>query len=270
MKNACNQLSNIRKLLTVGLMGVSGEILQGSVPCFSRPEEVQKIGSYIAIGDKCVPIAEKDSFILSYVKGKTFKPNQKVLIGHQWPIIIWAATLPDSASLRKLLEDNRTKVDKLPELEELGLTLTHVAAMNSASCLKLLLERDPWEANAINKDGKTPLYLAMEYNNQETVKVLLAASYINIGIKDNQNRTILHVAVMNGDSNVVRQLVALDGTYGVFEFGMDINATDYFKKTAADYLSTIKNTQKRQTIQKILYEKNARYGDNTPVPNPGR
>ncbi|MDR1590393.1 MAG: ankyrin repeat domain-containing protein [Puniceicoccales bacterium] len=268
MKNKCCQLSNVQKLLIVGLMGVSGGMLQAYIPCLSRPEEVKKFASHIAIGDKCVPIAEMEAFIRSYVKGKSFKPNQMVLAGHQWPIVILAATLLDSTSLQKLLDDKRTEITNLPELKESKLTLLHVAAMNSAPCLKYLIERDPLEINMRSKDGKTPLYLAMEYNNQESINVLLTEQRINVAAVDIMGRTILHVAVMNGDSNVVQQLVGLNGTYGESGSRLEIDAKDDLGKTAADYLTTIKNTPKRQAIQKILYEKNAKYGNNTSVPNP--
>jgi ankyrin repeat protein len=277
MKNKYDLLLSAReKLLIAGVvLGTSGAILEASLPCFSKPNDVKKFGSYLAIGNQLVPVKDMGSFIQSYIKGKSYNPNQMILFGHPWPIIFWAASLIDSGPLEKLLQNQGTEMsipfqsEELKVVRESGNTPMHVAAVNSASCLKALISNGRFGINTYNNDAKTPLYLAMACNNQETIDTLLAAASINVNAVNACRRTILHVAVMNGDINVVEQLVALNGTYGEDKHGLEINAKDDLGKTPADYLTTIKNTDVRKTIQRLLHEKNAQYGNGNSVPNPG-
>ncbi|MDR0740450.1 MAG: ankyrin repeat domain-containing protein [Puniceicoccales bacterium] len=277
MKNKYDQLLSIRKgLLIAGLvLGGFSITLEASFPCFSRPNDVKKFGSYFAIGNRLVPVKEMESFIPSCINGKSFNPNQKVLFGNLWPILFWAASLMDPGPLEKLLQNKDTemfiplKSEELKVVRESGNTPMHVAAMNSASCLKVLITDGRFGVNTFNRDNKTPLYLTMTCNNRETIKTLLAAPSINVNAVNIWKRTILHIAVMNGDINVVEQLVALNGTYGEDKHSLNINAKDNLEKTPADYLTTIKNANARKTIQRLLHEKGAQYGNGDLVPNPG-
>jgi hypothetical protein len=277
MKNKYDQLLSIRKkLLIAGLvLGGFSIVLEASFPCFSRPNDVKEFGSYLAIGNRWVSVKEMESFISSYIRGKSYNPNQMVLIGHPWPILFGAASLIDPGPLERLLQNKDTEMfiplqsEELKVVRESGNTPIHVAAMNSAPCLKVLINDGRLGVNTYNKDNKTPLYLAMTCNNRETIKTLLAAPSINVNAVNIWRRTMLHIAVMNGDINVVGQLVALNGTYGEDKRSLNINAKDDLGKTPADYLTTIKNANVRKTIQRLLHEKGARYGNDDLVPNPG-
>jgi hypothetical protein len=84
---------------------------------------------------------------------------------------------------------------------------------------------------------------------------------------------ILHVAVMRGEADVVRQLMDLigrefGGADGEPKASLDINAQDDARRTPADFLECIENEETRRTIQGLLEAKGAVYGNNLPVPAP--
>jgi ankyrin repeat protein len=79
--------------------------------------------------------------------------------------------------------------------------------------LKLLLEHSA-KPDEINFSGQTPLYLAVQSENEDAVQFLLEA-IADINIKDVMGNAILHVAVETGSVSIVDLLLSN---------GADINA----------------------------------------------
>ena len=74
-----------------------------------------------------------------------------------------------------------------------------------------LIETRGVKINIADKDGWTPLHLAVSYNNANTVEGLLLAEGINVNAKDNDGYTPLHVAANCAGAEVIKLLVAADG-----------------------------------------------------------
>ena len=62
--------------------------------------------------------------------------------------------------------------------------------------------------NIQNSDGKTPLYVASEYGDLNTAKVLTSWKECDLNTPDRQGNTPLHIACMYGPDSIVQLLVA--------------------------------------------------------------
>jgi hypothetical protein len=255
-----------KKLLTeILIIGPFHGLIEASLPCFSQLDDVEKFATHVVIGNKCASIREMDSFVSSYIYSKNCDPNRCMLAGSRYPIIFLVVILRDPDSLAILLKNKKTVIPIMPH----GDTLVHLAAINSASCIKVLVDDVRMDVNARNMERKTPLYVAMACNNREAVEALLSADRINTNAMDVMRRNMLHDAVMNGDANVVRQLLNLrDIPYGNMGRSLNINAKDGVGKTPADYLSTIKNVDVRTKIWTLLAAAGAEKGDGTVATMP--
>jgi len=60
--------------------------------------------------------------------------------------------------------------------------------------------------NIKDKDGKTPLHIAVENNYEDIVKVLIQNN-ADVNIKDNNGNTPLHIAIMNGNEFIIKELL---------------------------------------------------------------
>ena len=78
--------------------------------------------------------------------------------------------------------------------------------MNNKEIVELLLARNA-ELNAQNKDGCTPLFVAVLDGNKEVVEALLAHK-ANVNATDNNGFTPLHVAVSKCYNEVIKLLLA--------------------------------------------------------------
>jgi ankyrin repeat protein len=212
----------------------------------------------VAIGNQITNIDGMTKLIDSFVAGKSYNPNQQVLIGYSLPLIYFVVSLKETTSLQKLLEDINATISIETSL---GNTPMHIAAINSIACLKLLIKDGRLDVNEHNYEGKTPLYVAMECNHQgssgiwshqDNIEALLASDRIRINSRDNRGRTMLHIAVISGDTNVVTQILKLTGQYGTDNQRLEVNITDDRGKTPADYLEYIKNENVQKSIQILL------------------
>jgi ankyrin repeat protein len=261
MEIKCNRLE-WRSVLVAGLFLNYGAVLEASIPCFSEWNDRTKLDSRIAIGTSVASIDKMGDLINSYLAGKTYNPNQKVMIGYYLPVIFYAACLPNPTTgdhlLKKILEDNMTVVAVETAL---GDTPMHAAAINSSAALELLIADERLDINEHNNSGKTPIYVAMECNNGNShsaaINLLKGTSRFLINSRDNRGRTMLHIAVAEGNQNVVTQIFALEDKGGN---PLDANIKDDLGQTAADYLEDIDNVATRVAIQNALDSNNAIYG----------
>ncbi|MDR0740451.1 MAG: hypothetical protein LBF34_01945 [Puniceicoccales bacterium] len=260
MEIKCNRLE-WRSALVAGLFLNCGIALDASIPYFSEWRDRTKLDSHIAIGTTIASIDKKNDLITNYLAGKSYNPNQKVIMGYYLPIIYYVACLPNPTSgehsLKKLLEDSTTVVAVETAL---GDTPMHAAAINSAAALELLIADGRLDVNEHNNAGKTPIYVAMECNSGSShaasINLLKGSDRFLINSRDNKGRTMLHIAVIEGDSNVITQILTLTASGQT----LDVNIKDNQGQTPADYLEDIDNIATRVEIQNVLFGASAHFG----------
>jgi ankyrin repeat protein len=80
------------------------------------------------------------------------------------------------------------------------------------------------DINIKNKDGKTPLHIAVENNYEDIIKFLLE-NKADVNVKDNEGNTPLHIAIKKGNYFVIKELI---------KFGADKNAKNNKGETPLD------------------------------------
>lgn len=85
-----------------------------------------------------------------------------------------------------------------------------VCKENGHENLQKLIEAGA-DVNIKNKDGKTPLHIAIENKHCDCVKILLASQKINLNATDNERKTPLHYAVEKNDIASLRLLIHCTG-----------------------------------------------------------
>jgi ankyrin repeat protein len=99
-----------------------------------------------------------------------------------------------------------------------GSTCVHVAAaVGNDTVLTTLLRKSRASVNEKNDDGLTPLMLAVRSKNLQCVKSLVSAG-ASLGVKDPQDKTLVHFAAQSGSLEIMQYLVN--------EKSLDVNATD--------------------------------------------
>jgi hypothetical protein len=95
------------------------------------------------------------------------------------------------------------------------------------------------------------------------ITLITGSGRFRINSRDNSGRTMLHIAVIEGNLNVVTQILDLRTE----EFGEDpkndklnVNIVDDEGRTPADYLEDIENAETRMEIQNALAGAGAIYG----------
>ncbi|XP_014283224.1 serine/threonine-protein phosphatase 6 regulatory ankyrin repeat subunit B [Halyomorpha halys] len=118
-------------------------------------------------------------------------------------------------------------VTDLTATDDLGDTPLHIAARkNDHITVGKLLEKGV-EKDVLNAIGENPLMVAMVNDGWEAVGVLLKGN-CDVDGMDRNNRTILHLAAMNGKTEIISQLFSCSN--------VNINALDSYNETALDLL----------------------------------
>jgi hypothetical protein len=268
MEIKCNRLE-WRSALVAGLFLNCGVVLEAllpsPVPCFSEWDDRTKLDSRVAIGSNIASIDKMYDLISSYIAGKSYNPNQMVMIGNSLPIIFFAACLPNPVSgdhpIRKLFNDNNTVITTETAT---GDTPAHVGAANSLAAMQEIIADGRLDINEHNNAGKTPLYVAMECNRENShrdiILLITGCSRFLVNSRDNRGRTMLHVAVQEGNAHVAEQILGLIGTpYNGHTLNIDV--VDDVGRTPADYLEEIADIEARVAIQNILHEVEATYAN---------
>lgn len=89
-----------------------------------------------------------------------------------------------------------------------GFTLLHWAAQTgNVHIIQLILERVK-SVNAIDKKGRTPLYIAMEFGREEAYFFLLKKGIKKVeGFRTIERRTLLHAAVIGGNNRILNDVL---------------------------------------------------------------
>ncbi|WP_257264488.1 ankyrin repeat domain-containing protein, partial [Endozoicomonas sp. ONNA2] len=99
----------------------------------------------------------------------------------------------------------------------LSVTIKH----DHTDCARMLIDRGA--DVAADHQGETPLHLAAKQGNTEIVKTLLAAEGINVNEKDDDSQTALHYAACMGHAEIIEALLA--------DNGIAINGEDNYGRT---------------------------------------
>ncbi len=119
------------------------------------------------------------------------------------------------------------------------------------SIVKLLIDEGA-DINAMDKSEKTALHLAAFKGNTEAIELLVAKEGLNIDAKDSQNRTPLHFAAEYGHKDIVEKLIAK---------GADINAQTTRQQNAL----SLARKRGHKEIEDLLLK----HGAKEPVSNLG-
>jgi ankyrin repeat protein len=89
-------------------------------------------------------------------------------------------------------------------------TLHSAARFGYLEIVKLSLSDPSLHVNEDDKDGGTPLRVAMMFGHQEIVELLLRDPSVHVNEKDKNGRTLLHYAAEFGNLDTVKQLLSDD------------------------------------------------------------
>lgn len=92
--------------------------------------------------------------------------------------------------------------------DESGRLAVHYASANNLSYLKFLMDKGA-DINAVTDDNKTPLILAAQYKQEDTVEYLLEKNIdvnVNVNVKDSHGKTALNYAIGEEFSDIVLML----------------------------------------------------------------
>lgn len=122
--------------------------------------------------------------------------------------------------IKLLIESDPENInDYINEKNDVGYTPLHYASFyGHLPAVKLFYEYDA-DLNIVNNSGKNPFFLAVEANRIEIVKYLLSIS--DISIADKNGFTVLHMAIVNGNFEMVKLLMSSNTED---EIWVDINA----------------------------------------------
>ncbi|KAJ4287731.1 hypothetical protein N0V90_012435 [Kalmusia sp. IMI 367209] len=112
------------------------------------------------------------------------------------------------------------------------------------------------DVNTVDQEDKTPLHYAVMEGSDEMVHVLIEAQ-ANVNAVDKDKKTPLHYAVMKGSDEMVHMLI---------EAQANVNAVDKDKKTPLHYAARSYDTQKVERLIKAHVDVNAAdQEDKTPL-----
>jgi len=66
-----------------------------------------------------------------------------------------------------------------------------LAELGNKAIVKLLLDTDKVDVDVKDKDGRTPLWRAVENRHEAIVKLLLDTGKVDVNIKNKDSRTLL-------------------------------------------------------------------------------
>jgi len=109
--------------------------------------------------------------------------------------------------------------DLLTYKDDLGCTLAHYAALCGSSLLNVIMEKS--DLNAQDKQGSTPLHLAVRSKNSYAAQTLIVSNMCDPNVVDRHQKTALHYAVAEQDVDSVRLIISLNGDPNLRdEFGL--------------------------------------------------
>ncbi|XP_014234507.1 uncharacterized protein LOC106657483 [Trichogramma pretiosum] len=164
---------------------------------------------------------------------------------------------------RKMLRIAKLLLDTGPDSKALlnectdsGETALHYAIMNGSRELLTLFLQYGANVNAKNRDGKCPLFFAIEFENTKIAKLLLKHEATIVNSKTNHGITPLHEAITQRAEKNVQLLL---------DYGADVNAKDIYGNTPLHIAARLNYLDERtmDRIVKLLVDKGADVNDDT-------
>ncbi|GHT07646.1 hypothetical protein FACS1894139_16280 [Planctomycetales bacterium] len=118
-----------------------------------------------------------------------------------------------------------------------GATPLHYAAGGALNVLKAVLAAKP-EINALDRNGRTPIFNACEWSKQENMDLLIAYG-ADVNIADPNGVTPLQISAAKGKPNMLRDLLMAKA---------DPNAADQSGKTALMWAAETGNEKSASTL----------------------
>ncbi|KAI9373505.1 hypothetical protein BJX61DRAFT_541657 [Aspergillus egyptiacus] len=146
------------------------------------------------------------------------------------PLLHLAAQMDFVPAVQKLIELSKGRLMDHKERR----AIHHAAEAGSIDSLMALLSHERKSQNAQDKDGFTPVHLAVLNMRNAALNVLVLSPGINVDIPDSQGRTPLFYAVEKSDITMARTLL---------NKGANFNSKDAMNRTPVFYAATRLNTQ---------------------------
>uniref|UniRef100_A0A914GXB1 Ankyrin repeat and FYVE domain-containing protein 1 n=1 Tax=Globodera rostochiensis TaxID=31243 RepID=A0A914GXB1_GLORO len=127
---------------------------------------------------------------------------------------LWKAIRKGNVEVCDFLIENGTNLDYVHEAS--GDTLLHVLAKSKmlpiSICQWVPGQISHFDVNALDRDGKTPLIVAVEHENVEIIVLLLQQSQLDINKQDKSSRSALEIALLEKHTfEIAKKLIAIDG-----------------------------------------------------------
>jgi len=136
---------------------------------------------------------------------KLRKPNS---ITNNEKTLLDAARSGNLQSLQYFLSTDDCDINKSEPI--LGNTALHLAVSNNhLPFVQILLQNKEINVDIVNRNGSSPLLLAIDYGHSALVRLLISAG-ASVKQADKQGFTALHKAVLTGNMEILRFLVASD------------------------------------------------------------
>uniref|UniRef100_A0A183BQX3 ANK_REP_REGION domain-containing protein n=1 Tax=Globodera pallida TaxID=36090 RepID=A0A183BQX3_GLOPA len=127
---------------------------------------------------------------------------------------LWKAIRKGNVEVCDFLIENGTNLDYVHEAS--GDTLLHVLAKSKmlpiSICQWVPGQISHFDVNALDRDGKTPLIVAIEHENIEIIVLLLQQSQLDINKQDKSSRSALEIALLEKHTfEIAKKLITIDG-----------------------------------------------------------
>jgi len=116
-------------------------------------------------------------------------------------------------------------------------TLLHIAAKNGYMEFTKFLVKEKADVNAVDEDGRTPLYLAAVEGKLDIVKYFVENKILDISIKDIDERVLVSLAIAHSHLEIAQYLINKDTDLNII--GVDGSSPAYAYLNTMKYL--IKN-----------------------------
>lgn len=174
---------------------------------------------YLPIAVLCISnvsaYANADEFLQAVVSNDYSEAQRQLAAG----VDINAKDANGKTALQYALDANDTKMAKFLVEHHAAYTIHQVAELGDVRRVTALLHDDPKLVSSLDSSGYTPLHAAAEAGQRDVVKLLIAAG-ADIGARDNNGRTPLHLSVAHKDIVLI-----------LLNHGADINAKSNLGET---------------------------------------
>lgn len=161
----------------------------------------------------------------------SLKPNFTLITKTGDSVLHFAVKCCGVDVVQALVSNGCTKL--INTVNSKGLTPLHVAVRYQSAVVKLLLEIDGIDINAMESVVNwTPLKLAVRYGSIHTVNLLLSDRRIKVNTLDHNGTNELHIAASDGSPELIKLLI---------ESGVDVNAVSTKGQTPLS--NSISNTK---------------------------